>query len=282
MFIESQISFLHLLQTIRSPHVDAILRILNLLDTTYFAAALLPFVWIGFSWRWGARLFYLFIFNALINYLLKQTFQTPRPFYFDPHLAVLKVSGFSFPSGGAQTAMLLGLILIYYSKKNSMRLFGLFYILFASLVRMLLGVHFPIDILGGWVVGFILFLLFKRFTPLIEKEAAKEPLKILSIALLLSLLPLLFGCLHSFIAIITVSLGIYFSLEHHLYFSPPPHIWQKISLGVFAAFGAFLIGYLTDSYIDPSKEFAFFFVTLWISLIASPLCKRTFPAWAKR
>ncbi|MBS0586147.1 MAG: phosphatase PAP2 family protein [Verrucomicrobia bacterium] len=282
MFIEEQLSFLHLLQTIRGPHVDAVLRILNLLDTAYFAIALLPFVWIGCSWRWGARLFYLFTLNEFVNHLLKQIFQVPRPFYFDPHLAVLKVSGFSFPSGGAQTAMLLGLLLISYGKGKYIRIFGLFYIFFASVVRMLLGVHFPMDILGGWVVGFLLFLIFKYFHEPLEKETARAPLKILSIVLFLSTLPLLFDRLHSFVSFITISLGIYFSTEHHLYFPPPARIWQKISLGLFATALAFFIGYITTTYLDPDKELAFFFIAVWISLLASPLCKKMAPAWTKR
>lgn len=94
------------------------------------------------------------------NMILKSLVGRPRPFYVDPTLyvntneiAILRPSGSSFPSGHTSSSFAAAFTIFFFNKKAGIAAF-----LLASLIafsRMYLFVHYPTDILGGIVVGFI-------------------------------------------------------------------------------------------------------------------------------
>jgi undecaprenyl-diphosphatase len=97
--------------------------------------------------------------GLLVN-LLKPLFARPRPSVV-PHL--VPVDSTSFPSGhslwSAVVYLTLGTLL---ARVTSDRITQLYLILlpalltvFIGLTRVYLGVHYPTDVLGGWVVGFL-------------------------------------------------------------------------------------------------------------------------------
>lgn len=147
---------------------DPFFRFLNFFDTPIFFFLLIPAIWLGFQEKAGRRLFYIAIISGLINHAIKQFFETPRPFHLDPSIALLHVKGHGFPSGGAQSAILLSAILLYYVQTWWSRLLAINFFFWISLSRIYLGVHFFTDVLGGWAVGLCLFGLFIYLFPLIE------------------------------------------------------------------------------------------------------------------
>lgn len=114
---------------------------------------LLPLLYWCVSRRWGLRLFYLVMLSAASNELLKNLFRLPRP---DPRLVrrLVKASGFGLPSGHAQTG---GVVLWGYMAANAGRRWltalavGMAFLI--GLSRLVVGVHFPQDVLAGWLVG---------------------------------------------------------------------------------------------------------------------------------
>ena len=93
--------------------------------------------------------------------LLKIVFLVPRPFIEFPNIVPLfKETDFSFPSGHATFFMAVAVAIFLYHKKM-----GYLFLLFAILIgvaRVIAGVHFPADILGGYLIGFIIsYLLIK-------------------------------------------------------------------------------------------------------------------------
>lgn len=83
--------------------------------------------------------------------------------------------GFSFPSGHSSTTMcfygILIFLVLYYVRSEFWRyflaiVFGLF-IFLVALSRLWIGVHFPLDVIGGLFLGFLLvnlfIILFKYF-----------------------------------------------------------------------------------------------------------------------
>ena len=54
--------------------------------------------------------------NGLVNTFFKELFELPRPPVIEPGISLVYVSGFGFPSGGAETSLLLGLLLIAFWK----------------------------------------------------------------------------------------------------------------------------------------------------------------------
>lgn len=88
-----------------------------------------------------------------VSQILKQLFHTVRPFQVDG-LGVMTLtipSGFSFPSEHTAVAFALAFTIWLHDKKV-----GILFIILASLIgiaRILANVHFPIDIIGGAIIG---------------------------------------------------------------------------------------------------------------------------------
>ncbi len=94
-----------------------------------------------------------------LNNILKNIFERPRP---DEALRLMSEPGFSFPSGHSVAAMatygLLFILILKYvpgSGKRTSVLAVCFVLAFlVGLTRIYLGVHYPTDVLAGWLEGF--------------------------------------------------------------------------------------------------------------------------------
>ncbi|GLX68670.1 phosphatase PAP2 family protein [Paenibacillus glycanilyticus] len=104
-------------------------------------------------------IFYLGVIggSALLNLLLKVIFQRARP---DIN-RIVEATGFSFPSGHSMSAFTLYGITIYFLWKHLkigwMRVtviaIGIVIIAMIGISRIYLGVHYPSDVLGGYLVS---------------------------------------------------------------------------------------------------------------------------------
>lgn len=103
--------------------------------------------------------------GAVLATILKNIFQTLRPFdALTTVRALIEESGFAFPSG--HTMVLAGMAGALWSEYQKPAFWvGITAILVGS-ARVAAGVHWPIDILGGLVVGLVLgysvFIVGKR------------------------------------------------------------------------------------------------------------------------
>ncbi len=106
--------------------------------------------------------------TAVLNVLLKVVFHRQRPALFH-HLVT--ENDFSFPSGHAMitSAIAFSVILILWNTRYRWYslVFGIGYVVLVGLSRLYLGVHYPSDVIGGWVVSFLWVLtvhyVFGRF-----------------------------------------------------------------------------------------------------------------------
>src|SRR3989344_3351084 len=69
-------------------------------------------------------------------------------------------TGYAFPSGHATFFMALALSIFFFHKKAGF--IFMFFTLIIGLARIIAGVHFPIDILGGFILGALVALLIKK------------------------------------------------------------------------------------------------------------------------
>ncbi len=260
----------------RIPALNPVFLFLNYLDTEYFFFLLVPIIWIGFSYQWGIRIFYLFTANAILNGLVKSLVGWPRPSQDMPELGLLHFHSFGFPSGAAQTAMLLGALLIYYWKKRPTAAWTIasIYILVVSFSRIYLGVHYPTDILGGWAIGLALMFLFIYSIGPIEKFLASKGLYaslFLSLAIPFVLLAPFPKYHYMLGSLLGAAVGIFFSLKYRLYLPSPKKIPEGILRGLLAIAILALIFFLWPKELPHyTRSFA---CALWISLGASPLCR---------
>jgi undecaprenyl-diphosphatase len=112
------------------------------------------------------EIFYVFfsvIAAWLVSLVLKIILKIPRPFIeFNNVLPLLRPTDYSFPSGHSAFFMATAVAIFLCHKKA-----GYFFILSALLIgiaRIIAGVHYPVDILGGFIFGGILsYLILKLF-----------------------------------------------------------------------------------------------------------------------
>ncbi len=113
----------------------------------------------------GLRLALFLPFTASINSILKQAIHAPRPFWVDQGIKALKFSnGFGMPSGHAQTST-AWIYVAFLIKKKWFWVPALAVVVMIGLSRVYLGVHFPSQVLTGWMIGILVTILFIRFEP---------------------------------------------------------------------------------------------------------------------
>ncbi|MBI5272570.1 MAG: phosphatase PAP2 family protein [Chlamydiia bacterium] len=275
-FFQEQIEFLLLIASWRTPWLDQIFLFLGYLDSPYFLMVLIPFVWVGVSYRWGIRIAFLLIINALLNFHLKYLFLAPRPDVACQGIALQSLHSPGLPSGGAQMAMLLGALLFFLHKNSWVRFAAVFYVLLASFARLYLGVHYLSDVIGGWIVGFLIAFIYLAFSISIERFLIRTGLTFCSLAVLLfsatSMLLFPNAPTYSLMgALAGFTLGIYISLKNHLYAPPPKSLWHRTAAGLLAILSTYAIRGLCPASTPP---FLSAFVTaLWISAAATPFCR---------
>jgi len=163
-----ELGWVRLIHQLRDPVLDLFFQSLDFFDRQEFFFVLVPIVWMGIGWKPGFKLFSILFLSALMNHFLKGLFASPRPFHLDPALGIIHVHGLGFPSGAAQTVILLSGLLIKQWQNSWKWLVVIPYVLFVSFSRIYLGLHFPSDILGGWIVGLFLLFIYISIFPKIE------------------------------------------------------------------------------------------------------------------
>lgn len=231
----------------KNPFLDAIFLFLSYFDRIEFLFVLVPTIWVAVHWKAGMRLFYLLFFNNCVNRVCKALFASPRPYHLDPGLEMIPVPGFGFPSGAAQTAMLLSLVLLTVCKSRAKWVVAPVYLLAVSFSRLYLGVHFPSDIVGGWGVGLLVWIFYFFVAPRVEKGAeclSPRTLFFLQIGLgilLFCTIPALTAQAFSATAVGLV-VGLFYNRERHLVFSGVTS-WKKRVIRSFVAVGGVFLGY---------------------------------------
>jgi membrane-associated phospholipid phosphatase len=109
--------------------------------------------------------------------ILKLVVQRPRPFDAlanapgplpAPETVIAHPSSYSFPSGDASLAMGAAVAFAYVSPKY--RVPVLLLGVSAALARVVVGVHYPFDVLGGMTVGIVIGILAPRFVALVRRR----------------------------------------------------------------------------------------------------------------
>lgn len=117
----------------------------------------------SFDRKLGLRLAIFLSLTASLNSILKQAFHSPRPYWLDPHIKAIRVSnGFGMPSGHAQGST-VWLYAAACLKRRWVWLMAIAVAFLVGLSRVYLGVHFPSQVILGWLTGIAVLLLFAKF-----------------------------------------------------------------------------------------------------------------------
>jgi membrane-associated phospholipid phosphatase len=165
------------------------MQFFSLSGTEVFYMLIAPTLYWCISTEAGLRIGLFIMLSGGINDCLKVAMHAPRPYWYSTDVKALAAeSTFGIPSGHAQHALVVWGTLAAWIKRHWMWTAAILMIFCISLSRLYLGVHFPTDVLAGWLVGILLVWGLLRFERRLTTFFLRQPLPIqLFVALLVSL-----------------------------------------------------------------------------------------------
>jgi membrane-associated phospholipid phosphatase len=142
-------------QSHASPALTACMKLITHLGAAPVYLVILPLIYWCFDEKKGLRLSLAVLVSLWINMALKQFLGQPRPFWegWDPSVGMIGESLNGFPSGHAQISLIMWTIIASWTGKKWALPAACFLSLLVGFSRLYLGVHFPTDLLGGWILG---------------------------------------------------------------------------------------------------------------------------------
>lgn len=130
-----------------------------------FYLLILPLIYWTMDRRLGVRVALFLLVSIVINNIGKMLLHSPRPYWYDAQVQLWSAPEFSFglPSGHAQNAVIMWGLLALYGRRTWGWLVAIGLIFLTGLSRIYLGVHFPTDVLAGWLLGVLLLWLGVRW-----------------------------------------------------------------------------------------------------------------------
>ena len=157
-----------------SPPVTAVFTQGEFLDSMPWYLLLISVLTLGLHPRYGVRLATLFGLTSGLNEALKLACHLPRPYWVSEAVTGYSShSSFGFPSGAAMTGAAMYGYIAFVIRRWWVVLVCTVLFLATSFARIFAGIHFALDILGGWILGFLLLAIFLLAMPRAEAYAAR-------------------------------------------------------------------------------------------------------------
>ncbi len=165
VFIESGIAFIIALQNAAGDWFIAPMRFFSYLGNEEFFLLVLPLIYWSVDSALGLRVGFILVTSNLFNNIGKLIFAGPRPYWVSSHVRALwsTETSFGIPSGHAQLAMSVWGMVAAYSRRTWIWVVSLTGIFLIGFSRIFLGVHFPHDVVFGWLLGAVILWAFTRF-----------------------------------------------------------------------------------------------------------------------
>lgn len=150
-----------LLQSVASPPLDALALALTHLGSENAYIVMLLVTYLAIDPRAGRLLGVAVLGSYYLNQVAKDFVDTARPFVTDPLLvrsraAEATAPGGAFPSGHAQLAATFWGMVAPLARRAWLTWTSVLLIALVSLTRLYLGVHWPLDVAGGLILGSII------------------------------------------------------------------------------------------------------------------------------
>jgi len=250
-----------------SPAFDIPFKLFTLMGgEAFFMLLILLFYWC-IDRRTGMRLAILFLFSGYVNTVAKVLANQPRPFQYDTQVHQLfEASGGGLPSGHTQNTVVIWGYMASRAQNVWLWVIAGLLMVLTPLSRVYLGVHFPTDLIGGYLLGISLLLLYRWLEPRAEAWLGRKGLAWqLSAAFgIPALMILLFPSdeKNGIIAGATLmGMGVGFVLERHWVGFASGGIWWKqlvrFLLGAAILFGLWSGLKAAFSGLDPEPFFRF-------------------------
>lgn len=164
-----------LIQSIRNPFFDWFFYIVTQLGDQYAFILIAVILYWTVNKKFAHKFVFAFIISAAVNSSLKELFKRVRPFYLsgiesETHW---QTDGYSFPSGHAQAAGVIGYTGLEAYKRygfKCLKYMSLFIMIFVPLSRIYLGQHYLSDVLVGLLLAYGIAALMFKIVDLMKDE----------------------------------------------------------------------------------------------------------------
>ena len=183
-----QIEIIKVIQSIKSPFLDVFFQMVTMTGEEYFYIIAAAIIFWCVNKKIGYKLGFALLTSTIVNTVLKDIVNAARPIGV-PGIRSLRLqtaTGQSFPSGHTQGATTFWVSWIVQLKSKWIYIVGITAILLVGFSRLYLGVHYPIDIIGGMVVGTIWVFISNYIFEYADSREKKW-------ILMLIVVPMLFG-----------------------------------------------------------------------------------------
>jgi membrane-associated phospholipid phosphatase len=145
--------------------LEPVMKLFTFLGNEQFYLLVAPAILWCIDATLGLRLGLFLMINGMVNTSLKVAFHGPRPYWYSSQVKVLgsAENSFGVPSGHAQNAVVVWGALAQRIKQRLAWVIGIIIMLMIGLSRIYLAVHFPHDVLFGWLFGVIMLLVLLHF-----------------------------------------------------------------------------------------------------------------------
>ena len=171
---ESGIQFIQTLQSM-SPNPGRFYESCQFLGTIDFYLILIPFLYWVVSAQLGFRVLLVLLSTDFLGVASKQLLRQPRPYWVGNVQALAEETSYGIPSTHASDTIAVWGYLVYKFNKAWLWVLTFLVVLLVGISRMYLGVHFPTDVLGGWLLGLVgIFLVVmgeKWLSPYLKKQS---------------------------------------------------------------------------------------------------------------
>lgn len=155
------------------------IRFISFFGTAEFYLLIMPALYWCFDASLGLRVGIILLVSDGLNFILKVAFHSARPFWISRQVTSYSFeSSFGMPSGHAQNSAAVFGLLAASLKRRWVWVVSLIAIFLIGVSRVYLAVHFPQDVILGWIIGFILVWVFLRLETPVASWFARQNLGI--------------------------------------------------------------------------------------------------------
>lgn len=145
-----------------SPALDSVMLLITFMGRFEFYMIFIPMLYYAVDRSLGLRILFLLVAVDSISASLKQLTHQPRPYWLGEVDGLSSEPTYGMPSSHASDSIALWGYLAYRLRKSWLTILSVVIILLIGISRMYLGVHSLQDVLGGWLVGLLVLIIFTR------------------------------------------------------------------------------------------------------------------------
>jgi membrane-associated phospholipid phosphatase len=158
-------ALMHWLQAHMNAAAVGLASFVTLFGEEIAMVVILGFIYWCYNKKMGIYLATNFCMVGILNPMIKNVFMRRRPYFDNPQVACLKpvdssadlydinAQGYSFPSGHSSNSAVVYGSIARFSGKRWVKITALVITLAVGCSRFCLGVHYPTDVLCGWLLG---------------------------------------------------------------------------------------------------------------------------------